>query len=50
MGNEFVEFMHAFCTDMAQFENIYKVEMKKNFGSNTAYISAINDLHPHLVL
>jgi len=41
--------MNAFCTDTTAFENIYKVEMKKNYGSTLTYISAINDLYPYLV-
>lgn len=49
MVNEFIQFMNAFCTDTGAFENIYKVEMKKNYGSTLTYITAINDLYPHLV-
>lgn len=41
--------MNAFCTDTSAFENIYKVEMKKNYGSTLSYITAINDLYPYLV-
>lgn len=50
MVNEFLEFMNAFCADKAQFEAIYKVEMKKNYGSSLAYITAITDLYPFLVV
>jgi hypothetical protein len=50
MVAEFVTFMNAFCTERSQFENIYKIEMKKNYGSSLGYITAINDLYPYLVL
>lgn len=48
MVAEFVIFVNSFCQERAQLENIYKVEMKKNFGPMD-YTNAINDIYPYLV-